>query len=280
MSESSTKLKESIIEAVIELSRAGEIRSTPLGVEQDTYYSIFDLTKRVTAKNNPRQYWKLIKEGYPEVVKDLYNFQFAGRGQRKTPVATLEKSIEIIFLLPGEIAAKLRRLGAKAIADTIKQESQPQNNNVKNTESTPGELILMLAQQLVDHERWKAETQKWKTETDQRLDAIEQKSIDATNELHQLPPSQEPAPPLTERASVRQLVNKWCDATNVNQQIAWRKLYTELYYRDGFSVNARMKKGEYKTKLDLIDKCGKISVLYSIARDIFASSNDQGGSHA
>jgi hypothetical protein len=278
MSESSTKLKESIIEAVIELSMAGEIRSTPLGVEQDTYYSVFDLTKRVTAKNNPRQYWKLIKEGYPEVVKDLYNFQFAGQGQRKTPVATLEKSIEIIFLLPGEIAAKLRRLGAKAIADTIKQESQSQSSNIKNIESTPGELILMLAQQLVDHERWKAETQKWKTETDQRLDVIEQKSIDATHELHQLPPSKEPAPPMTERASVRQLVNKWCDANNVNQQVAWRKLYTELYYRDGFSVNSRMKKGEYKTKLDLIASCGKISVLYSIACDIFG--NGQGGSRA
>jgi hypothetical protein len=280
MSESSTKLKESIIEAVIELSMAGEIRSTPLGVEQDTYYSVFDLTKRVTAKNNPRQYWKLIKEGYPEVVKDLYNFQFAGQGQRKTPVATLEKSIEIIFLLPGEIAAKLRRLGAKAIADTIKQESQPQSSNIKNIESTPGELILMLAQQLVDHERWKAETQKWKTETDQRLDAIEQREIDATNKLRQLPPSKEPAPPLTERASLRQLINKWCRAKNVDQHTAWTKLYSELYYRDGFSVNARMKNGQYAKKIDAIVDCGKMSVLYAIACDIFRSDNGQGGSHA
>jgi hypothetical protein len=273
MSESSTKLKESIIEAVIELSVAGEIRSTLLGTEQDMYYSVFDLTKRVTAKNNPRQYWKLIKEGYPEVVKDLYNFQFAGRGQRKTPVATLEKSIEIIFLLPGEIAAKLRRLGAKAIADTIKQESQPQNNNVKNTESTPGELILMLAQQNVAHEQRLAKAE-------QRLDAIEQREINATNKLHQLPPSKEPAPPLTERASLRQLINKWCRAKNVDQHTAWTKLYSELYYRDGFSVNARMKNGQYAKKIDAIVDCGKMSVLYAIACDIFGNGSGQGGSRA
>jgi hypothetical protein len=157
----------------------------------------------------------------------------------------------------------------------------------QTTPKTQAEINLFQAQLMVDREKWEAETQKWKAESDQRFQSleskvqkIEQKSIDATNEIHQLPPSKEPAPPLTERASVRQLVNKWCDATNVNQQIAWRKLYTELYYRDGFNVNARMNKGEYKTKLDLIASCGKISVLYSIACDIFGNSSGQGGSHA
>jgi BRO family, N-terminal domain len=135
------------------------------------------------------------------------------------------------------------------------------------------EMLIIYAQEFFAH--------------DQRLKSVEsdvqemkQIRIDAIKELRQLPPSKEEAPPLTERASVRQLVNKWCDANNVNQQVAWRKLYTELYYRDGFSVNSRMKKGEYKTKLDLIASCGKISVLYSIACDIFRNDNGQGGSHA
>jgi hypothetical protein len=93
------------------------------------------------------------------------------------------------------------------------------------------------------------------------------------------PPSKEPAPPLTERASLRQLINNWCDANNVNQQVAWRKLYTELYYRDGFSVNVRMKSGKYAKKIDAIVDCGKMSILYAIACDIFRSDNGQGGSH-
>jgi hypothetical protein len=143
---------------------------------------------------------------------------------------------------------------------------------------TQAEINLVQAQLMVDREKWEAEANQRFTSLESKVQKIEQIRIDATNELHQLPPSKEPAPPLTERASVRQLVNKWCDATNVNQQIAWRKLYTELYYRDGFNVNARMNKGEHKTKLDLIASCGKISVLYAIARDIFGSG--QGGSHA
>jgi hypothetical protein len=152
---------------------------------------------------------------------------------------------------------------------------------------TQAEINLVQAQLMVDREKWEAETQKWKAESDQRFQSLESKvqkieqiRIDATNELHQLPPSKEPAPQLTERASLRQLINKWCKATNVDQHTAWTKLYSELYYRDGFSVNARMKNGQYAKKIDAIVDCGKMSVLYAIACDIFRNDNSQGGSHA
>jgi hypothetical protein len=133
------------------------------------------------------------------------------------------------------------------------------------------EMLIIYAQEFFAH--------------DQRLKSVEsdvremkQIRIDATKELRQLPPSKEPAPPLTERASLRQLINQWCKATNVDQHTAWTKLYSELYYRDGFSVNARMKNGKYAKKIDVIVDCGKMSVLYAIACDIFG--NGQGGSHA
>jgi hypothetical protein len=135
------------------------------------------------------------------------------------------------------------------------------------------EMLIIYAQEFFAH--------------DQRLKSVEsdvremkQIRIDATKELRQLPPSKEPAPPLTERASLRQLINQWCKATNVDQHTAWTKLYSELYYRDGFSVNVRMKSGKYAKKIDAIVDCGKMSVLYAIACDIFRSDNGQGGSHA
>ena len=137
---------------------------------------------------------------------------------------------------------------------TKTREAETQQTQV--SPKTTAEMLVVYAQQLVDQEQRM-------TDAEQRISAIEQRSIDAAEELHQLPPSKEPAPPLTERDSLRQLVNKWCDATKVHQQIAWRKLYSELYYRDGFNVNSRMKKGEYKTKLDLIADCGKIGDLYA-----------------
>jgi BRO family, N-terminal domain len=127
------------------------------------------------------------------------------------------------------------------------------------------EIILAQAQQLVDHEQQLQSIAR-------DVQEIKQRSIDAIENLALLPPPKEPAPVMTERASLRQLINKWCDATNVDQHLAWTKLYTELYYRDGFSVNARMKKGKYATKLDLIVDSGKLSVLYAIAQDIFGNS--------
>ena len=44
----------------------------------------------------------------PEVVALCYHFQFSGQGQRETPVANAKTLVQIILLLPGEQAAKVR----------------------------------------------------------------------------------------------------------------------------------------------------------------------------
>jgi hypothetical protein len=155
-----------------------------------------------------------------------------------------------------EIAQAQSYFAIKTKEAEIKQAEPPKSQ---------AEIILAQAQQLVAHEQ-----QLQLIARD--VQEIKQRSIDAAKELCQLPLPTEPAPLMTERASLRQLINKWCDATNVDQHLAWTKLYSELYYRDGFSVNARMKKGKYATKLDLIVDSGKLSVLYAIAQDIFGNS--------
>jgi hypothetical protein len=153
------------------------------------------------------------------------------------------------------------------------REAETQQAAPPTQPKSQAEMLIIYAQEFFAH--------------DQRLNSLEsdvqeikQIRIDATKELHQLPPSKEPAPQLTERASLRQLINRWCKATNVDQHTAWTKLYSELYYRDGFSVNVRMKSGKYAKKIDAIVDCGKLSVLYAIACDIFGNSSGQGGSHA
>jgi hypothetical protein len=184
-------------------------------------------------------------------------------------------TLRLGYLLRDSTVAKAVRTTS---LDFIEQAASPK---------THAEITLAHSQRLVDDERWKAQKEKWEAEANQRFTSLEsdmqkmkQIRIDAIEELHQLPPSKEPAPPLTERASLRQLVNKWCKATNIDQHTAWTKLYSELYYRDGFSVNARMNSGKYAKKIDAIIDCGKLSVLYAIARDIFGSGSGQGGSRA
>ena len=50
-----------------------------------------------------------------EVCQKLTHFKFPGRGQRDTPVADLPTIIEIIFLLPGKTAARIRSEAAKLL---------------------------------------------------------------------------------------------------------------------------------------------------------------------
>ena len=45
----------------------------------------------------PSRNWEV-----PEVVASCYHFQFAGQGQRKTPVADAKTLVQIILLLLGE----------------------------------------------------------------------------------------------------------------------------------------------------------------------------------
>jgi hypothetical protein len=124
------------------------------------------------------------------------------------------------------------------------------------------EITLALAQQMVDQE-------KRVQAVEARVQRIEQRSIDAIETLSLLPAPTESAPPLTERDSLRKLINAWCQSNNIEHEKAWRTLYNELYIRDGFSVNARIKNSKATSKLELVVEHGKLGILYAIATEIF-----------
>jgi hypothetical protein len=105
------------------------------------------------------------------------------------------------------------------------------------------------------------------------LESQTARSIDAIATLNHLPIPTESAPPLTERDSLRKLINAWCRVNNVEHQEAWRTLYAELLIRDGFSVNARMKNSKATSKLELVAEHGKLGILYAIATEIFNVHN-------
>jgi hypothetical protein len=128
------------------------------------------------------------------------------------------------------------------------------------------EMLLAYAQQLVDQEQRVQAVEA-------RVQQIEQRSIEAIEALNQLPAPTEPAPPLTERASLRKLINAWCRSNNIEHEEAWRTLYSELYIRDGFSVNARIKNSKVTSKLELVAEHGKLGILYAIATEIFKVHN-------
>jgi hypothetical protein len=64
---------------------------------------------------DPRQAahtWQRLSEQYPEVCDRVTHFKFSGQGQRETPVAGLRTIVEIIMVLPGRAAARVRKAAA------------------------------------------------------------------------------------------------------------------------------------------------------------------------
>ena len=105
-----------------------ELDGAKIRVNDDGYFSVYDAIK-VCGHPNPRQVWqgngRKKKDGtlsayglihkYPEVVQKTYNFQFPGRGQRKTPVVDIEGWLNILPLLPGAMGKKYRAEAAKLV---------------------------------------------------------------------------------------------------------------------------------------------------------------------
>jgi len=91
-----------------------QIRKTD---ENPPRVSVIDVVEAITgqAKNNAGKTLDRIKESYPEVSPNWRNFRFPGRGQRDTRVADVRGIVEVIMLLPGHTAARIRRQAAELL---------------------------------------------------------------------------------------------------------------------------------------------------------------------
>ncbi len=78
-------------------------------LEGEQVASVFDAMKAFRGPScNPYEECRRLSERYPEVLTNCENFKFSGKGQRETPVADAKTLVQIILLLPGEQAAKVR----------------------------------------------------------------------------------------------------------------------------------------------------------------------------
>lgn len=93
----------------------GQVRVTP-----DGRVSVYDSIGYTTGNKNPHDIWKRMAEPYPEVLAKCENFQFPGKGQRETPVATLEVFLEILVLLPGRVAAMVRERAVRTLVRAMR----------------------------------------------------------------------------------------------------------------------------------------------------------------
>lgn len=93
----------------------GNVRFTP-----DGRISVYDGIAYAIAKKNPYDDWNRLQKTNPEVLAKCENFQFPGKGQRLTPVATLQVFLEILVLLRGKLAAKVREEAVRTLIRLMK----------------------------------------------------------------------------------------------------------------------------------------------------------------
>jgi hypothetical protein len=220
------------------------------------FYAVPIETVRQTVKRNHQEFkadgLKVLHGKELRLVSDTLSLTNKARNLTIwNPRATLRLG----YLLRDSAIAKAVRTTS---LDFIEQVAQPKAEPPKSQ----AEMLLVYAQQLVDQEQRVQAVEA-------RVHQIEQRSIDAVQTLSLLPAPTEPAPPLTERASLRKLINAWCRSKNIEHEEAWRILYAELLLRDGFSVNARIKNSKVTSKLELVAEHGKLGILYAIATEIF-----------
>jgi hypothetical protein len=220
------------------------------------FYEVSIETVRQIVKRNHQEFevdgLKVLHDKELRLVSDTLSLTNKARNLTIwNPRATLRLG----YLLRDSPIAKAVRTTS---LDFIEQAAKPRAEPPKSQ----AEVTLALAQQLVDQEQRVQAVEA-------RVHQIEQRSIDAIEAINLLPAPTETAPPLTERDSLRKLINAWCRSNNIEHEKAWRVLYAELYIRDGFSVNARIKNSKATSKLELVAEHGKLGILYAIATEIF-----------
>lgn len=110
-----------------EITAGATVRTT--AIDKLLFLCIRDLIMNMCGKNARRaqEVWgRLSDEQKKEVATDengvanqLFHFQFPGRGQSKTPVATIEACMKLIMILPGKRAKAMRLQAADILSRYI-----------------------------------------------------------------------------------------------------------------------------------------------------------------
>ena len=91
-----------------------QIRKTAEDPPRVAVYDVLQVVTGCSAKDCTHIYAR-VSAGYPEVLVGCQNFKFSGRGQRETPVADARAIVDIIMVLPGRAAARVRKEAANVL---------------------------------------------------------------------------------------------------------------------------------------------------------------------
>ena len=91
-----------------------EIRTTK---ERPPRISVVDVAALVTGKDSRKaaQDLVILRGRFPDVAQNFALYKFPGKRQRDTPVCGARALVELVMLLPGKPAARVRRQAAELL---------------------------------------------------------------------------------------------------------------------------------------------------------------------
>ena len=93
-------------------------KTTHAGEQVASVYDAIQAIKGIS-KSNARKELLRLAERYPEVAPTWSYFKFDGAGQRGKPVADAKTLVQVILLVPGEQAAKVRTETSRVFVDFL-----------------------------------------------------------------------------------------------------------------------------------------------------------------
>jgi Rha family phage regulatory protein len=119
------------------------------------------------------------------------------------------------------------------------------------------EILVQSAQALL-------EQNKRLEKVEQRLNQMEREREENGKLLLEVRVSDNAVPETSLRDEIRQLVNRYTAATNIDQRDVWHKIYDCLYYNYHISIRSYKKRNSRQTNLDIAEEHGFLHPMYDI----------------
>lgn len=183
--------------------------------------------------------------------------------QGKTqPMFTLTRD-GFTLLVMGYTGKKAMQFKESYIEAFNKMEQSLKNN----TSMSELEILAKSAQALLEQSRRIDNVEK-------RLNQIEREREENGRLLLEAKLSDNIVPEMTLRDKIRQLVNRYTAATNIDQRDVWHKIYEELYYKYKISIRSYKKYGR-QTNLDVAEEHKFLQPIYDIISNMVRNLNIQ-----
>lgn len=102
---------------------------------------------------------------------------------------------------------------------------------------------------------------------------MEKEREENTRRLLSLPLSDNKLPEQSMKSKIRELVNAYANVRGVTQQDTWHRVYKDLYYLHGISINSYKKISKKETKLSIAERNGFLGKVFDIISNLVKEVN-------